>query len=323
VVAAGRTAALLAVVAASLALPARHGAAEEIDAGAAPVTVRRDAAEERAIREFDAALEKLPAQPETETVSALVRAVPRRDADRARLLATALGSRGGSACARGLRQLLAYDDTGVRQAALQAIAQNGLRVADSADLVRAARRDDDPAVRDAAYAALAVVGDATDVPSLVETLRGGDPDAVRGAYDALTGISGVHLAYREFLWRHWWKETKATFPARLKAALDVLETGTAPGDREDARTVIRRIAWIDVRQVGDRLSQWLNSGRPELRADAFRLCADLRLGDLADDVRFAQRAEYAESVQPVALECARRLGVAASAPTTTAAPASR
>jgi hypothetical protein len=192
-------------------------------------------------------------------------------------------------------------------------------VANATDAVRRACGDDDPAVREAAYAALAVVGDGGDVPALVESLRAGGQGDARATYDALTGISGVHFAYREVLWRNWWRETKANFPTRLKAALDTVETGGAPGDVADARGVIRRTAWIDLKLVSARVERWLVSGRPELRADGYRLCAELRLGDLADDVRIAQRCEYDPALQPAAAACAKRLGVAMES----AAPAGR
>jgi hypothetical protein len=318
----GRRAAvvLLAAIAAVLASSAPRTVADD---AAEPHGAAGDAAEGRAAKEFEAELQRLAAVPDAESVAELVRAVPRGDPRFARRLTAELRARGGYACARGLRALVAWEDARVRETALRAIAQNGLRVAESMEAVRAARRDDDPAVRDAAYAALAVVGDGTDVPSLIDSLRDNDPDGLRGAFDALTGISNVHFAYRDYLWRHWWKESQATFPARLKAALDAVESRGRLGNVDDARGVIRRTAWIDLPQVSARLVRWLGAGGPELRTDAFRFCTDLRLGDLADTVRAAQHAEYDESVRPVALECATRLGVPIAAPAASPARASR
>jgi len=261
---------------------------------------------------FETAFLSLGATPSSDAVLRISRKAQFGEPLPALRLAGAMSSLGGHACAAGLRTLVRHRDPDVRAAALRGVAQLRLRAATDMDVVRAARDDRDPAVRDAAYAAIGVVGDATDVPALLDALASTDSGVVAAAFAALRDLSGARLRCRVVLWRQWWKETEAGAPERLARALTILATSADPAERAEAQAFVERTAWIRLSVVQNRVQDCLKSESPELRRMGYRLAASLRLADLGDALAAAVSIEHDAECLRVASESARALGVAVS-----------
>lgn len=263
---------------------------------------------------IDAAIDGIGKASATDLVLSVTRRVRRDgDTDATLRLVGALRARRGYASARALGEIANHPEARVREAVLYAIADIGLRVEGAMYDVRQSRTDDDAAVRAAAYAAIGVIGDASDVPALLDDLASSDANVVRGAFDALRGITGGTLRCSESLWRQWWKDTQTDAAARLQQAWDVIEKGGEAADVADAHVLVDRMAWLDLAEAGRRIGAWIDSADARLRGEGYRLAAKLRLGEHAEDVARALRFEADAEARRVGEQSAAALGVSVAA----------
>jgi hypothetical protein len=233
------------------------------------------------------------------------------NASQATQLAVELAERGGSEGVQQLCVLARREDPSVRIAALRGIKAVALRCADAADSVRAALVDSDADVREAGYEALTRVGDASDVPALLEGLDATDArtrGAVRAAMTALTGLTlpcddASH-------WTDWWNGAGIVLPGRLDAAIRRLDRGSDAAGLREARRFLAQNTWFDVDKVAKAAKGWLYALDTRHRIEGYRVAATCRLGDLAEDVARAARDEVDPDVITVAACSANALGVA-------------
>ena len=236
------------------------------------------------------------------------------DPGAAQSLVAHLTARRGAAALAGLRTLASHKSPEVRIAALGGVATLGLRGAGAAERARDGLRDFTPEVRLAAIAALGAVGEATDVPDLIELLQDEDKETQVAAHRALCALTGLRLASDARLWSYWWKQTAKELPQRFEKALKLLADGGDETDLADARRLFEQSAWFDVPALEDAAREWLTSAEPRLRSEGFRLVAGARLAALADDVARALPGEAEPEVLPFAVECAVALGLRAAGP---------
>jgi HEAT repeat protein len=221
-------------------------------------------------------LERLGRPARAEAVDTLLRAhrvAP--SGDRVRL-ATALGVAGGTAAVEGVLVLTRDADPAVRTAAYEALARIGLRSDEvrSAATFALARRG--APERAAVLAALGVSGESTDVDLLLAIAGDGrEPPEVRSAaFGALRQISGEAKPYDLERWRVWWAEVRESLQDRLDAACGVFVDD--PGARRQAESRLARLAWVAPEVLRRRVTRWLDAEEPEARAGAARLAAALR-----------------------------------------------
>lgn len=249
--------------------------------------------------------------PRLELVSVLVRDPRLADPATARAVAEGLASRGGYAVAQGLLVLVRHRDAAVRMAALRGIAEVGLRRADGLIWVRKALRDTEPLVRSAAFEAIGAVGDASDVPVLLEALASEDERTRLAGGRAITKLTGMNFATEEVArWNDWWKTAKGWIPVQLDRALAKLEMGGDKSDLRDARVVLAQYVWFDVEKVQGIVAGWLRTMDARHRIEGYRALHACRLGDLADNLRRAAVDEDDPAALAIALRSAKRLGVA-------------
>jgi len=249
--------------------------------------------------------------PRLDLVNALVRDPRMAVAATARQVAENLASRGGYAVAQGLVDLARHRDASVRFAALRGIAEVELRRADQLIWIRAALRDQDPLVRTAACEAIGRVGDASDLPLLLEGLASDDERARGAAGGAIAKLTGLNLPTGEVLrWNEWWTGAKSWIPAQLDRAIERIDAGGERADLRDARALLGQYAWFDVEKVQGAVAIWLRTLDARHRTEGYRVAAACRLGDLADDVRRAALDEDEPGVVAVALRACMKLGVA-------------
>jgi HEAT repeat protein len=296
-----RQALALAVAASALAAPAAHAADPSSPAVAAVAAA--------ATAKLERALESLPTPLDPSAVAAVIALVPSEDSDAALAVVDTLAAHGGYAAVQGIRRFLDHSDPFIRAAALRATAALRIRLAEGMYAVRNARSDGDPDVVLAAYQAIGAVGDASDVPTLLEAMASEDRVAVVAARDALRAMTGLRHPYRVKLWRQWWRETQELEAPRLPKALDLLVTSADPGDVEDARAVIERNAWLDVANTRERLETCFGSGDERVRAEAYRLAGRLRFGDLAEPLARTLRFERDRAAWDAGVAAAKELGV--------------
>ncbi len=259
--------------------------------------------------DLDLAMESLGTPPASDQVTALVRMVEYKDEATALRVVALLSGRGGAASAMGLARLARHLEPPVREAAFLAMAHLRLRFEDAAAAVRAARDDDDPSVRAAAFTALGAIGDASDVPSILEALSCPEKDVAAAAYEAIRSISGARLPYRPECWRQWWEETRTKAAPAAGRSLTQIESGGSPEALDLARTTIERNCWSDVQAVQARLEAWLDSTDPRMRLEAYGLIAKCRLATLADRVTFSLRFVTEPAELEAGRDCAAALGV--------------
>jgi HEAT repeat protein len=257
----------------------------------------------------DALLAELGDPPRLETVRRLVRTVG-LDPEQERAFAEGLAIRGGHAAAQGLYDLAGESDPCVRIAALDGIAEVALRRAEGIESVRTALLASDADVRAAAFCAIARVGDASDVQSLLDALSSDDERTRAAADRALTTLTGISFSSDgPEGWRAWWRESRVILPRRLAAAVYRIDRGGERADLRDARLCLAQLAWFDVSGVQERARGWLHSIDARRRAEGYRAAAQCRLGDLADDVRGSAREELDPDLIFVSLCSAKVLGV--------------
>jgi hypothetical protein len=264
----------------------------------------------RAAAQADALVAELGDPPDFDAVRRLVRAAD-EDPQTACALAARLAARGGHAAAQGLFDLVRHRDPGVRIAALQGVAEVALRRADGIDSVRKALLDSNADVRANAYVAIGRVGNASDLPALIEALASDDERTRAAADRALSTLTGISLSSDDpGGWSDWWRESRVILPGRLTSAIHELELGGGPVGLRDARQLLAQQGWFDVARVEEAARGWLRSVDARRRAEGYRMAARCRLGDLADDVRRAAHDEFEPDLIFLALCSAKVLGVA-------------
>lgn len=264
----------------------------------------------RAAAQAEALSAELGDPPDFDVVRRLVRTVD-DDPPTARAFAARLAGRGGYAAAQGLYELVRHRDREVRSAALQGVADVGLRRVDGVDFVRKALLDKDADVRANAYVALGRVGDASDLPALLEALASDDERTRAAADRALSTLTAIAFPGEDpARWPDWWREGRVLLPGRLNSALHEIELGGGPVGLRDARQFVSQKAWFDVPRVEEAARGWLRSVDARRRAEGYRIAARCRLGDLADDVRRAAHDEFDPDLIFLALCSAKVLGVA-------------
>jgi hypothetical protein len=252
--------------------------------------------------------------PRLELVSALVRDPRLADPAAARAVAEALTPRGGYAAAQGLLHLVRHRDAAVRFSALRGLTEVGLRRSDGMIWVRRSLRDSDALVRTAAFGAIGKIGDASDLPLLLEALASDDDRTRRAAGNALATLTGMSFGADEVVrWTEWWKQAKGWIPVQLERALNRLELGGEKSDLHDARMAVAQYAWFDVDRVQKAVAGWMRTMDARHRIEGYRALHSCRLGDLADDLRRAIVDEDDPAASALALRAARRLGVEVAA----------
>lgn len=291
-------------------------------AGAArPQTPAQRRAEEA--RDFEALLATLVAPLDPALVGAAVRHARVRDAEAAHGLIVHLSVHRGPGALEGFVVLTGHGDQAVRVAALRAIATVGLRSTDALEAVRGRVRDFDTEVHKAAIAALGVVGQADDVPQLVELLAA-DEDATRAAaFRALRALTGVRIANDESAWTYWWGHARKELARRVDDGIARLVAGGDEFQLAEARRLLEQSAWSATRRFEETVREWLLGAEPRLRAEGFRLAAAARLAEVADDVLRALDDESEPAVQQVGRECAWALAILAPQQPDAAPPAGR
>jgi len=178
----------------------------------------------------------------------------------------------------------------LRVAALEGLAHLGLRLEATRRAVRHATEADDLAVRVAAWRALGRLGDARDVPGLLEGLRSEEGKIRGAAFTALGTLSGRRLPASPTRCAQWWKATEPRTREALSGALDVLPDALQdPAHAASHRATIAREGWVDPGAVADAAKAWLTSPDHALRAEAFHAIAVLRLGALSEATATARR----------------------------------
>jgi HEAT repeat protein len=252
--------------------------------------------------------------PRFEPVSALVRDPRLADAATARAVAESLAPKGGYAVAQGLLYLVRHRDASVRFAALRGLSEVGLRRSDGVIWVRKAMRDSDALVKAAAFDAIGHLGDASDLPALLEALSSDDERTRAASGRALATLTGMTFPADDVArWNEWWKAAKGWIPVQLDRAIGKLELGGEKQDVRDARSVLAQYVWYDVEKVRGVIGGWMRNMDVRRRIEGYRALHSCRLGDLADDLRRAATDEDDPTAIALALRAARRLGVAVDA----------
>ena len=252
--------------------------------------------------------------PRFEPVSALVRDPRLADAATARAVAESLAPKGGYAVAQGLLFLVRHRDAAVRFAALHGLADVALRRSDGMIWVRKSMRDSDALVKAGAFEAIGRIGDASDLPALIEALSSDDESTRLASGRALTALTGMNFAPDEVArWNEWWKVAKGWIPVQIDRAIGKLELGGDKQDLRDARNVLAQYVWYDVEKVRGVVAGWVRNMDVRHRIEGYRAIHACRLGDLADDLRRAATDEDDPTAIALALRAARRLGVAVDA----------
>jgi HEAT repeat protein len=250
---------------------------------------------------------------DADSVGRLVRHKALKDPEVAMNVVGVLWHAGGPAAAKGLVKLSDHASEKVRIEALRGVAHLGLRLRESLKALRACATDRNAEIRAAALGVLGRVGDAEDLPTLIDATEDDVVDVRQEAYRALGALSGQHMQWQSGRWESWWAGAKAEMPARLDAAVRTISEHASDKDALtdvlDARRLLAQHGWISNDDMIDVARAWLRSSDPALRIQGFDLAAALRLGDLADDVSSTFRYERDPDVWPVGLACATVLGV--------------
>src|SRR5262249_7530254 len=149
-------------------------------------------------------------------------------------------------------------------------------------------RDTDALVKSAAFEAIGRIGDASDLPVLLEALSSDDERTRLAAGRALTALTGMNFPPDDVArWTEWWKVAKGWIPVKLDRAIGKLELGGEKQDVRDARGVLTQYVWYDVEKVRGVIAGWMRNMDVRRRIEGYRALHSCRLGDLADDLRRA------------------------------------
>ncbi|HEX6812597.1 MAG TPA: HEAT repeat domain-containing protein [Planctomycetota bacterium] len=259
--------------------------------------------------EFVALLKRLVPPLKQAVVQAAVHHPHVADMAAAQGLITHLTAHRGVVAVQGILGLASHDSPEVRTEALRAIATLALRVDGAADGARMALRDISDEVRLAAIATLGVVGEARDIPDLLELLSSEDKAPQVTAFRALRMLTRLRLANDVRAWTYWWKQTNQELGKSLDAAIQRLTDGGSEADLVDARNLLNQSTWFAPQKLEEAAREWLRSSARRLRSEAFRLVATARLGDLADDVAHALQLEVDPDAVRNGVECTAVLGI--------------
>jgi HEAT repeat protein len=270
-----------------------------------------DAAPRAGESAYEALLDRLGEPPRADVVNLLVHDARVADPATALALAVELAQRPGYAVEPGLLVLARHGDVAVRAAALRGVAEVALRSEDAAIGVRAAIRDGNADVRTAAFQALGRIGDASDLPLLLDALGSDDERTRSAALRAITTLTGINPSFTDATrWSEWWTQACAALPQRLAAAIRTIDAGGEKADLRDARAFLSQYAWVDVERVKDAVSVWVRAVDPRHRSEGYRAAARCRLGDLAEEIGRAARDEVDPDVTATAWRSAKLLGIA-------------
>lgn len=252
---------------------------------------------------------KLGSPASAEDVDALLGEATLLDAPTAETAAARLGIAGGSEAVRGLGLLLDHPAETVRLASMTALTTIGLRSATCARRLRQLAVDGTPAEQEAALAALAAIGDGRDMDTFLAVAAEEDARRRVMAFRCMKELTGAAIPFVRPRWSYYWRKFSARSAKLLPGTLDALEEAPDAPDTADLVGLVRRYAWVDAEEIGETLETWLVAPDHDLRAIACALAADLRLADLAPDVREALRYASTPALQAAARDALRRLGV--------------
>ncbi len=291
----------LGLMACALAVPA---GAEEAEAEAPPWGAA-----------FQQRLDAVTSPAREEDVQGLLEAPEARHPEGGRAAAGALWHASGYAAAEGLTALLTHADAAVRQAALRGLLALDLRVA-RLDAVRACLKDRDADVRQAAFDALARLGDGTDVEAMLDLLDTGTPTQRSQAHRVLVGLTRNPQPPQAGRWSAWWEREVPRLRTRLNEALALLDAEVEGADEaptpeqvEAAWVAVERHGWLEAAALEARARAWLGHGMPEVRRQGHRVVLLRRLGHLHEEVRRALRKDQRSPAAEDARRAAEVLGV--------------
>jgi hypothetical protein len=257
---------------------------------------------------LDDAIARLGAAPTADAVRLAARSALRApDAAAAHRLVLRLRG-GGYPCSIGLVVLARHERADVRAAALRALGAHGVRLSEGHDALRAALRDPDPAVVRAGCEAAGRVGDARDLPALLDLLFAGDATTGEASRRALAALAGLPPATPASVLGYWSRDAKEQGRQRLDAAVDAM-AGGRDCDVGHARGAVARSAWIAPERAAGVAQRCLRAASPCRRAEGLRLAADARIGEMADEVLSALRYETDGDVLAAARAAAAALGI--------------
>ncbi len=193
----------------------------------------------------------------------------------------ALGEEGGTSALDALVPYLRHTDPEIRIASLQALRTIGLRASAAVHAVRRVARRSSGHERRLAIACLGRLGDARDVPFLLQRIEDDGAGIRAAALSSLRALSGARMPASPVRWRHWWKTVAPRQARALRVAMDALAKDSSGRASGANRRSVERFAWHDLPYVEERLETWLRTRASNRRALAADLSRTLRLSDLA------------------------------------------
>lgn len=216
-----------------------------------------------------------------------------QEAERAVLLASALGLCGGVGALEPLQELLRDRDRRVRTAAIRSAGRVGLRDAGIVGRLRDVLRWRTGEERIGAILALGHLGDGRDVDRFLELGLEPDDATARAAFRALRVLTGARLPPVYARWSYWWRTTEHRLRTDLVQALTAIENHSDSSLLDLWRDRVLRAAWVDVAGVETRMDLWLRASDQSLRRQAVFLVGELglcRLGPRIEHLRLFTRS---------------------------------
>jgi hypothetical protein len=268
--------------------------------------------------DFDDLVARLGSPADPNVVRLLVPYARSSEDARADAVVGALWHAGGYAAARGLLDVAVAARGPLRASALDCFARLGIRVgsASAIQAVRDAMDDPEMAVRRQAFEAIAVLGTSDDLPALLAAAASPDGPVRTCAWIALPKLTGEKIQPPARRWVEWWSLAQADLRAWIQTAIANIDAGDDPSLVALARENLARHAWANLPAVEEAVRDWLESSEPRLHAEAYRVVAALRWGDLAAEVERALRYEGDAAARTEGEAAARLIGL----PVRTAAP---
>jgi hypothetical protein len=252
-------------------------------------------AEETVPPDVDALLARLGSPARPDVARDLLAHPATRDAGVANRVANELSAAGGIAGVEGLLALAGHRDFRVRTWVLKLVRDLGIRASRGADGVRHCLDAPDAEVRRRACWALEVVGDASDVPVLLEIASRSDASAspedralARAALATVRRLADLDSRFTSLARvKAWWEANRDRMRLELTDALDAIESRSGSLDPDLAHALLCRRLWMDPGSVVERLHAWLVSSDPALRIEACRVVERMRLADVSAAIESA------------------------------------
>ena len=234
-----------------------------------------------------------------------------RDTDGALRLVRALQTAGGVASVEGLLVIASHREPLVRAWALRGASELGIRTSRGVEEARRALEGTNANLRRNACWALAVLGDARDVPVLLEIASNAEDTASGFALDAVKALGGLKGPRFRTVTRvrSWWDANQERMLREGEEALAEIEAGTSPDLLEMHRAILCRVAWMQPDAVVDRLRGWLSSDDVDLRREACRVTEAVRLGDLSRGIEHVVAYELDDACFLAGARAAKAIGV--------------